>query len=207
MGTKDKILMAAVELFAEKGFSATTTRDICAKAECNVAAVNYHYKGKEGLGSAVVDYLFQDYDERHSDFLNAPPPRSENDWRDMMVNFVRNFISDGEDEFRTSRRMRIIFGELNAPTALFHEMHERFMRPIQERLRHMIRLGLEEDADESEVDMWLITLMSQCVFFRKKHPPEMGFARMELSDGDTINAIARHIAGTLLCRLKFRGEQ
>ena len=60
MNTKEKILRAGTELFSEKGFDTTTTRDICTKAECNIAAVNYHFKGKEGLGIAVIDYLFDD---------------------------------------------------------------------------------------------------------------------------------------------------
>jgi AcrR family transcriptional regulator len=197
MSTKEKILRAAVELFSEKGFAGTTTRDICAKAECNIAAVNYHFKGKKGLGSAVVDYLFKDYDERHSSFLDAPLPRSESEWREMMVGFVRNFISGSEDEFRTSSRMRIIFSELSNPTVLFHEMHARFMKPIQERLRVLIRIGLADDATDSEVNMWLMTLMSQCVFFRKKHPPEMGLAEIDLDDPRNVDAVARHIAATL----------
>ena len=57
--TQEHILKAAVELFSEKGFANTTTRDICKHADANVAAVNYHFKGKSGLGDAVVDLLFE----------------------------------------------------------------------------------------------------------------------------------------------------
>ena len=206
MGTKEKILIAAVELFSEKGFAGTTTRDICSTAECNIAAVNYHFKGKKGLGIAVVDYLFEAYEERHSEFLQAPPPHTEKEWSDMLVGFVRNFISDSEDQFKTGSRARIIFTELSNPSPLFHEMHGRFLKPIQERLRTLIRFGLGDESSDYEVNMWLITLMSQCVFFRKKHPPEMGLADIDLNDSRNLDLIVRHITGTLFCGLRFKKD-
>src|SRR5207247_5993504 len=47
--TRERVLDAAERLFAERGFRATSIRDITAAARCNVAAVNYHFGGKVGL--------------------------------------------------------------------------------------------------------------------------------------------------------------
>ena len=47
--THDRILAAAQQLFAEKGFDATSVRDITTEAGCNVASVNYHFGGKDKL--------------------------------------------------------------------------------------------------------------------------------------------------------------
>ena len=47
--TRERILLAAQKLFSEKGFDATSVRDITTEAGCNVAAVNYHFGGKENL--------------------------------------------------------------------------------------------------------------------------------------------------------------
>jgi AcrR family transcriptional regulator len=52
--TKEKILDVAERLFAEHGFPATTLRDITAEAGVNLAAVNYHFRSKEALLSAVL---------------------------------------------------------------------------------------------------------------------------------------------------------
>jgi AcrR family transcriptional regulator len=51
--TKERILDAAEALFMEQGFSATSLRNITARAEVNLAAVNYHYGSKEELIRAV----------------------------------------------------------------------------------------------------------------------------------------------------------
>ena len=47
--THERILDAAQKLFADKGLEATSVRDITTAANCNVAAVNYHFGGKENL--------------------------------------------------------------------------------------------------------------------------------------------------------------
>jgi AcrR family transcriptional regulator len=52
--TKDLILDAAEKLFAEKGFSATSLRQITSAADVNLAAVNYHFGSKEALIDAII---------------------------------------------------------------------------------------------------------------------------------------------------------
>src|SRR5690554_6706696 len=51
--TVDRILDAAEELFAERGFSETSLRMITSKAKVNLAAVNYHFGSKNALIQAV----------------------------------------------------------------------------------------------------------------------------------------------------------
>lgn len=46
---RERLLEAAVEAFAEKGFTATTTRDIAARAGMSPAAVYVHHDSKESL--------------------------------------------------------------------------------------------------------------------------------------------------------------
>lgn len=61
--TRERILDVAEGLFAERGFHATTLRDITQQANANVAAVNYHFGSKEALVEAVF--------ERRLDALNT----------------------------------------------------------------------------------------------------------------------------------------
>src|ERR1700719_4583995 len=52
--TRDKILTAAGEVFAEQGFEGATIRAITERAGVNVAAVNYHFRDKAELYTRVV---------------------------------------------------------------------------------------------------------------------------------------------------------
>jgi AcrR family transcriptional regulator len=63
LDTRARILRAAEALFVEQGFAATSLRMITARAEVNLAAVNYHFGSKEEL----IREVFQ----RHLEPLNA----------------------------------------------------------------------------------------------------------------------------------------
>src|SRR5258708_21412951 len=52
--TRDKILSAAGEVFAEQGFEGATIRAITERAGVNIAAVNYHFRDKVELYTKVV---------------------------------------------------------------------------------------------------------------------------------------------------------
>jgi len=55
IGTRDKILESAIRLFAEKGFSGTTTREIAEKAGVNEALIFRHFSTKRDLYSAIIE--------------------------------------------------------------------------------------------------------------------------------------------------------
>ena len=57
--TREAIIKAAVHLFAEKGFDGTSVRDIVTKARVNQAAINYHFKSKDGLYLEVLKTAFE----------------------------------------------------------------------------------------------------------------------------------------------------
>lgn len=54
MDKKSQIIEAAIELFAEKGFEGTSIRDLAAKADVNVAMINYYFGSKEKLFECMV---------------------------------------------------------------------------------------------------------------------------------------------------------
>jgi AcrR family transcriptional regulator len=52
--TRERLLDAAEELIAAKGYSGTSLRDVTGVAGANLAAVNYHFGSKAGLAEAVL---------------------------------------------------------------------------------------------------------------------------------------------------------
>jgi AcrR family transcriptional regulator len=74
--TKTKILDAAVKLFGEKGFDATSLRDITTEADVNLAAVNYHFQSKESLIEATLMRAAGPINERRLAMLEAAGPKA-----------------------------------------------------------------------------------------------------------------------------------
>lgn len=54
LATRERLLAVAERLFAQQGFEAVSLRSITREAEVNVASVNYHFHGKQGLIDAVM---------------------------------------------------------------------------------------------------------------------------------------------------------
>lgn len=69
--TKGRLLDAAERLFAERGYDATSLRDITAAAGVNLAAVHYHFGSKAGLLRAVVGRVLAPANERRAAGLDA----------------------------------------------------------------------------------------------------------------------------------------
>src|SRR5690348_14052005 len=56
--TRDRIVAAATDLFAERSFDGATTREIAARAGVTQPLLNYHFRSKDELWRAAVDSLF-----------------------------------------------------------------------------------------------------------------------------------------------------
>jgi len=57
--TRNRIIDAAARAFAERGFRATSTRDIAARARANQGLITYHFQSKLELWKAAVNRIFE----------------------------------------------------------------------------------------------------------------------------------------------------
>lgn len=62
-----KILTIAEELIEEKGFEKTSIRDICAKANINVAMISYYFGSKDKMLAYLYQYRIQRAREQFSE--------------------------------------------------------------------------------------------------------------------------------------------
>jgi AcrR family transcriptional regulator len=72
LSTKARILAAAEEVFAGKGFEGASTREIAAAAGVNISSLHYHWESKETLYFAV----FEDIYDRIVELVRSSIPQS-----------------------------------------------------------------------------------------------------------------------------------
>src|SRR3954470_15915076 len=87
--TRQHLLEAAGEVFAEAGFRAATVREICQRAGANIAAVNYHFGDKEKLYLEVLRhaqrYAAEKYPTNMGVTVDATP-------EEKLQAFIRSFL-------------------------------------------------------------------------------------------------------------------
>lgn len=142
--TKDRILDTAERLFADQGFAATSLRQITAEAQVNLAAVNYHFKSKEALLSAVIERRLGPINKRRLELLDEMEARSVNGELDpneavraFMLPAFEAKVAKGDQFTHFPRLMARVMAEPGAwvgPVLLpaLHDITNRFM-PIFQR--------------------------------------------------------------------------
>lgn len=69
--TRERILDTAERLFAERGYSAVSTRNITDEAGVNIAAIHYHFGSKEAVLDAVFKRRLDPINQRREQLLEA----------------------------------------------------------------------------------------------------------------------------------------
>lgn len=142
MDTKTRILQAATELFELHGVHGASIRDICSKAEANIAAVNYYFGGKDALYTEVVRAVLSE-----SEGL-VPMPEAGDDrpleqnlaiWIDWYVR--RQF------DPRIDRWMNFLRLEIADPTPMLKEISDTFIAPVYAEMRRLVTEILPGDPD------------------------------------------------------------
>lgn len=120
MGHREALLTAARRLILEKGFTATTARDLVAASGTNLGSIGYHFGSREALLNQAIEELFDEWTEllagaAFSDEGATPVERVTASWKAMLATLgehqpiVRAFIealahAERSPEFRTMMR-------------------------------------------------------------------------------------------------------
>ena len=89
--SRELLLKAANEIFSDKGYEQTSTRDIAQKAGVNISLISYHFKGKEGLYRACLETLSSQGQETVERVLKKPA--SMEDFKTRLNIFIEEFIN------------------------------------------------------------------------------------------------------------------
>jgi AcrR family transcriptional regulator len=86
--TRQRILVVAERLFAERGIGFVSVRDITTEARANIAAISYHFGSKDGLLEAIVVERAAQLGKRRNELLDAIEASPEPDLRDLVAALV-----------------------------------------------------------------------------------------------------------------------
>lgn len=134
-----KILANACSLFAEKGYEATSTREICELSGITKPMLYYYFDSKEGLFRRVVTHYLAQFHERL-----AKAVASSDDPKEQLVELAWGYFDFCLDNTGFARLFyAIFFGPESQP--LFAQLKEEAVRSQQhvfEAANHAAEKGL-----------------------------------------------------------------
>ena len=143
VNTKDALLASAIEVFADKGFDAATVRDICGRAGANVAAVNYHFGGKDALYVAVLKEVFP---KDEYDFVTDRAEPAPQRLRAFLASLAREIYERGNG--MVAQRWAIFLREMAKPSANLDFIVQRQVQPRADELRDIVTAILGPNTPE-----------------------------------------------------------
>ncbi|WP_245622527.1 TetR/AcrR family transcriptional regulator [Pseudoxanthomonas dokdonensis] len=106
--TKDRILGAAEELFAQYGFAGTSLRQVTTHADVNIAAVNYHFGSKENLINEVFRRRMDDMTANRLQQLQAALAQHPGELTPILAAFVRPALALAQNRHGGGAFVRVI---------------------------------------------------------------------------------------------------
>jgi TetR/AcrR family transcriptional regulator len=132
--TREAILRAAEQLFAEKGFAACRLEDIGASVGIRRASIVYHFRDKPTLYDAVLDGVFGSLLDRYRIVFSGPEPVA-----DRLLGMIDAWVTYvGE---RPSL-VRLFLRAVMEPNV--HSAVSRHVLPIMDELVGFLRQGQEQ---------------------------------------------------------------
>jgi TetR/AcrR family transcriptional regulator, regulator of cefoperazone and chloramphenicol sensitivity len=157
--TQQRLIEAAQQVFAEKGFKAASIREICKLAGANIAAVNYYFGDKERLYIEAVKYAntctqglpFPDWAP------DTPPVEKLGDFIRVMVTRMMQPQSPAS--------LQLMMRELAQPTAACVEVVRDHIQPMAEKLGAVLA-QLLPDTPPRRRALIAFSIVGQCHFYR-----------------------------------------
>ncbi len=191
--TCERLLDSACEVFAAKGYRDATVAEICQAADANIAAVNYHFGGKERLYAEAWRLAFQRSVEAHpvDGGVSDDAPVNQR-LRGRIMAIMQRIIDPACHDFA------IIHRELASPTGLLAEVMRESIGPLQQCMAELVRELLGDDATDRQVNLCKTSIIAQCfhMMLHKRHTQAIGSGpgcNCEEQPDMSIEEIADHI--------------
>jgi AcrR family transcriptional regulator len=155
--TRQRLLAAAAEIFASRGFRAARVAGICRRAGANAAAVNYYFGSKRGLYVEAWRHAFARSIGKHppDGHVSAGAPPEER-LRGRVLSLMHRILDPD------SHDLDIIHKEMASPTGLLAGPMRQALEPLREGLTGIVRELLGPGASEQQVRLCRMSVISQC---------------------------------------------
>lgn len=169
--TRHRLLQTALAVFGHRDFGAVSVREIVEQAEANIAAVSYHFGGKQGLYLATAAFLAEQLQQRLGPLLTgiqtAVQTADKVQAGALLERLIRGLTTTLLLDRLGDDAAGFILREQHQPTAAFDILYDRLMLPIQQTFQLLVARVLGDgNADPRRLTLITHALIGQIIAFR-----------------------------------------
>jgi AcrR family transcriptional regulator len=196
--TRTRVLDAAGPVFAEKGFEKATVREICRRANVNLASVNYYFGDKERLYIETVKQAHRLRSEQAPIPQWGPEVTAEERLRDYIAILLHRMLRVKTAPWHSRLMMR----EVLSPTSACRELAEEYFRPQFELLLGIIGELVPPETPLPTRQQMAFSIVGQCLYYRLAGEIVALLVDEETRDEHyTIESLTEHITRMSLAAL------
>ena len=164
--TKERILNEAEALFAQKGYYAVSVREITTAAECNLAAINYHFGHKENLYLEVFRSRWLPRSKGvRACFKESLASQGAVSPKAVAKALAEAFLMGPLSDEERQRHHQLMVRELGQPTEAFEMVAEQAMRPFLRGLAETLRPFMPEGLEEEQLLLNVLSVFAVVLYF------------------------------------------
>lgn len=152
--TQAKLIRAAKTLFADKGYDATTIKDISQAAHVNISLVSYYFNGKEGLYRTCIEQFGKARLRVAERVLQAP--QSAEEFRFRLQLFVEEVINAHIEEPEVAQ---ILTRELERHLSIGEDIFRNTFLRIHETMLNFLKSGQDQGIIRKEIDTGILAIL------------------------------------------------
>lgn len=195
--TKERLIEAAVAVFAERGFEKATIHEIAQRAGANIAAVNYHFGTKERFHAEVIRAQLDQSSGRLPD-----PPAAGDDPEEQLAAFIAWFVRRVCGPASQAPLQHILMNAQRGDGGhVLDAVVEQVMRPQHERLTALVAALLPPDVSPQVLRRHTFSVIGQITGYRHAWPVISRLFPELVLDEDELTAIADHVTRNALAAL------
>jgi AcrR family transcriptional regulator len=157
--TRRRLFDAALDLFTDLGFDNVTVRDICKRAEANLAAINYHFGDKLALYLEIVRGAVEEMKGANAEMMVDPDLPAAERLRRYIRGYVPKLMLIDERHAWIQKMMR---NEMSEPTPGARLIIEEILRPRVAYLGRIVTELLGCGPDDPRVARCVSAIQMQC---------------------------------------------
>lgn len=199
---RSRLVTSALRLFAEKGYGAASTREICEAAGANISAIRYYFGDKAGLYRAAFTEPMGDAPcgSNVATYADLPLPK-------ILSRFFKEFLEPLKKGEELGLVMKLHFREMIEPTGAWQQEIDAEIKPQHDALVSLLKDYLGLPKVDTDLHRLVFAMIGMAVQFYVGQDIVAAISAPVLSTPQAVDILAERLAGYAMAMIESEAKR